>query len=99
MLVNLKGFRKAYNLTQKEAAESIGIDQRQWSRYENETNEFPIRYLKDLCIQYNVSADFILGLTELQQKPEQTQRYEIKNTMTGESATMYIAGNITVTGK
>lgn len=99
MLVYLKEFRKAYNLTQKEAAESIGIDQRQWSRYENETNEFPIRYLKDLCLKYNVSADFLLGLDKVKSRPDQTQTYEIKNTMTGESATMYIAGNITINDK
>lgn len=62
MLIYLKDFRKKLNLTQKEAAESIGIDQRQWSRYENETNEFPIRYLKELCLKYNISADEILGI-------------------------------------
>lgn len=62
MLIFLKDFRKKLNLTQKEAAESIGIDQRQWSRYENETNEFPIRYLKELCLKYNISADEILGI-------------------------------------
>ena len=64
MLIYLKEFRKQLNLTLKEAAESIGIDQRQWSRYENETNEFPIRYLKELCLKFNVSANWLLGLPE-----------------------------------
>ena len=63
MLVNLKVFREKFNLTQKEAAASIGIGQRQWSRYENGTNEFPTRYLKQLCIKYNISADELLGIT------------------------------------
>lgn len=62
MLIYLKEFRAKLNLTQKEAAESIGIDQRQWSRYENGTNEFPIRYLKEICLKYNISADEILGI-------------------------------------
>ena len=62
MLVYLKEFRKKYNLSQKEAAQSIGIGQRQWSRYENEINEFPLRYLKRLCEIYNVSADELLGI-------------------------------------
>jgi len=62
MLVYLKEFRKRYNLSQKEAAQSIGIGQRQWSRYENEINEFPVRYLKRLCEIYNVSADELLGI-------------------------------------
>lgn len=64
MEIYLKEFRKKYKISQKEAAESIGIDQRQWSRYENEINEFPIRYLKMICRKYNISADWLLGLTE-----------------------------------
>ena len=63
-LVRLKQFRQKYNLTQAEAAESIGIDQRQWSRYENEVNELPIRYLKEICIKYKVSANWMLGIWE-----------------------------------
>lgn len=64
MDVQLKKFREEYKITQKEAAESIGIDQRQWSRYENGKNEFPIRYLKTICKKYEVSADWLLGLTD-----------------------------------
>jgi len=62
MEVYLKEFRQKRQLTQKEAAESIGIDQRQWSRYEAGKNEFPIRYLKELCIKHKVAADELLGL-------------------------------------
>ena len=63
MEIYLKEFRRKRNLSQKEVAESIGIDQRQWSRYENGINEFPIRYLKQICKLYNVSADEILGIS------------------------------------
>lgn len=99
MLIYLKDFRSKYGLTQKEAAESIGIDQRQWSRYENETNEFPLRYLKELCLKYNESADFLLGLPNTPNQADSLKKYEIRNTMTGESATMYFAENITITDK
>lgn len=61
-LVNLKQFRQKMNLTQTAAAESIGIDQRQWNRYENGKNEIPVRYLKAICINHNVSADWLLGI-------------------------------------
>ena len=44
--VNRKRFRQRTGLTQSAAAERIGIDQRQWNRYENGKNELPIRYLK-----------------------------------------------------
>lgn len=56
-LVNLKQFRQKKNLTQKAAAEKIGIDQRQWNRYENGKNDLPLRYLKAICIEHNVSAE------------------------------------------
>lgn len=64
ILIDLKKFRNKYNLNQAKAAEAIGIDQRQWSRYENGTNELPIRYLKAICKEYKVSADWLLGLKE-----------------------------------
>lgn len=63
-LVRLRQFRQRYNLTQTEAAESIGIDQRQWSRYENGKNDLPVRYLKDICIKHKVSANWMLGIWE-----------------------------------
>lgn len=64
-LVNLKQFRQKFKLTQTAAAESIGIDQRQWNRYENGINEIPVRYLKAICIRYNVSADWLLGIEDV----------------------------------
>ena len=63
-VVNLKRFRRKLNVTQAQAAEAIGIDQRQWNRYENGINEIPVRYLKDICIRFNVSADWILEINE-----------------------------------
>lgn len=63
-LVNLKQFRQKLKLTQSTAAEGIGIDQRQWNRYENGINEIPVRYLKEICVKYQVSADWLLGLKE-----------------------------------
>lgn len=63
-LANLKQFRQTLNLTQTAAAEGIGIDQRQWNRYENGINELPLRYFKAICTTYKVSADWLLGLTE-----------------------------------
>lgn len=61
-LVDLKQFRQKYNLTQANAAAGIGIDQRQWNRYENGINELPLRYFKAICTTYNVSADWLLNI-------------------------------------
>lgn len=65
-IVNLKRFRETYNLTQTKAAESIGIDQRQWNRYENGYNEIPVRYIIAICKTHNVSADWLLELENIE---------------------------------
>lgn len=62
--VNLKRLRNKLGLSQSKIAESIGIDQRQWNRYENGKNEIPVRYLKDLCTKHKISADWLLELYE-----------------------------------
>lgn len=62
--VRLKQFRQKKKLTQAAAAESIGIDQRQWNRYENGKNEIPMKYVKAICEKHNVSADWLIGLIE-----------------------------------
>ena len=62
MEVKLKEFRKKHKISQAKAAESIGIDQRQWSRYESGINEFPTRYIVDLCKYWKERADWLLGL-------------------------------------
>lgn len=58
--VDLKRFRQKFNLTQAAAAERIGIDQRQWNRYENGINELPIRYLLAICNAFHISTDWLL---------------------------------------
>lgn len=61
-VVDLKRLRKKLGKTQKAMAESIGIDQRQWNRYENGDNDIPVRYLKAICQAHKISADWLLEL-------------------------------------
>lgn len=76
------------------------ITQQQYSRYEKGGNELPIRYLIQICKLLAISTDWLLGLTNTETSPQDNlKKYEIKNTMTGESAVMYFAENITITGK
>ena len=58
-VIDLKRFRKEKNITQTAAAAAIGIDQRQWNRYENGKNQIPAHYIKEICIKFNVSADWL----------------------------------------
>ena len=61
-VIDLKRFRKEKNITQTTAAAAIGIDQRQWNRYENGKNQIPAHYIKEICIKFNVSADWLFEL-------------------------------------
>ena len=59
----MKWLRDIRNITQKEIAAYLGIKQQQYARYEKGINVMPVTYLIKLCQFYNVSADYILGLS------------------------------------
>ncbi len=61
--------RENKNITQRQIAEHLGIKQQQYARYEKGTNVMPITYLKDICLYLNVSADYIIGLPENLEHP------------------------------
>lgn len=57
-----KQLREDRDLSQAKVAEIIGTTQQQIYKYENDIQEMTGSRLKQLCIYYNVSADYILGL-------------------------------------
>lgn len=59
----IRGLREDKDLTQKQIADSLGIEQNSYSQYETGRRPMPIDYLIALCKYYNVSADYILGFT------------------------------------
>ena len=58
----IKQFRQEKNITQAQVAETLGISQQQYFKYEKGINELPIRYLFVICKAYGISADWLLGL-------------------------------------
>ncbi|MBQ5321602.1 MAG: helix-turn-helix transcriptional regulator [Oscillospiraceae bacterium] len=50
--------------TQKELAVLLETSQQAYLKYEKGINEMPIRRIIKLCQYYNLSADYILGLTD-----------------------------------
>lgn len=60
----LKDLREDRDLVQKEVASILGIDQRVYSNYELGKREIPVRYVIKLSKYYNVSTDYILGLSD-----------------------------------
>lgn len=60
----LKDIREDRNLTQKQIAKFLNMKQQQYSRYENGINEIPFEYIVKLAKFYNVSIDYLAGLTD-----------------------------------
>ena len=56
--------RECRNIPQREVAEYLGIKQQQYARYERGVNIMPVTYLPKICKYLNVSADYILGLSD-----------------------------------
>jgi transcriptional regulator with XRE-family HTH domain len=59
----LKDLREDKDLTQKEVASFLGIDQRVYSNYETGKREIPTHFILALSTFYNTSTDYILGKT------------------------------------
>ena len=61
----IRDLREDNDKTQQEIADVLGTSQTMYARYERGANEMPIRHLITLCKYYNVSADYILGMTDI----------------------------------
>lgn len=60
----LKELREEHNLTQTKLANELLIDQRSLSFYEIGKYEPNIDTIKRMAIFFNVSSDYLLGLTD-----------------------------------
>jgi len=60
----IRELREDHDLSQKDVAELLQTTQQVYSRYENGTNEMPLRHLITLARYYDVSVDYIVGETD-----------------------------------
>ncbi|MBO5356165.1 MAG: helix-turn-helix transcriptional regulator [Clostridia bacterium] len=60
----IRDLREDSDKTQQEIADILGTSQTMYARYERGANELPIHHLIKLCELYNVSSDYILGLSD-----------------------------------
>lgn len=60
----LKRFRNQKNVSQNEICEVLKIKQQQYSTYETGKHLIKVDQIKKICEHYNVSADYLLGLTD-----------------------------------
>lgn len=63
-LDRIRELREDSDLTQAAVSKILGTTQQVYSRYENGTNEIPVRHIIALCRFYQVSADYMLGLSD-----------------------------------
>ena len=61
--IRLRNLREDNDLYQKDIANLLGISQQYYSEYENGKRPIPVIYLIKLAKFYNVSLDYLVGLT------------------------------------
>lgn len=61
-------FKRLHDLKQSEIAEFPGIQQTVYSCYERGFQNIPLEHLIMLAEKYNVSTDYILGLSDSPEK-------------------------------
>ena len=60
----LRDAREDKNLKQSDVAIILKTTQSYYAQYENGHRKLPIEHLITLCKYYNLSADYLLGLTD-----------------------------------
>lgn len=61
----LKSLREDAQLRQIDVANVLGIDRTTYTSYEIDRDTMPINHLNTLCNYFDVSIDYILGLTKI----------------------------------
>ena len=59
--------REDFSLKQKDIANVLNITQQTYSLWENGTKIIPLKHLNSLCNYYDVSMDYVLGLSNVRQ--------------------------------
>ena len=63
--MRLKDLREDSDIPQRVIAEYLNIKQNTYSQYENEQRQIPLDLLIKLAKYFNVSTDYILGVTDV----------------------------------
>ncbi len=63
--MRLRDIREDRDITQRELAAQLHIQQSTYSQYENGQRGLPVEILKQLALIFHTSTDYILGLTAI----------------------------------
>lgn len=64
-ITRIRNLREDADKTQQDIATYLGTSQTMYARYERGANEMPIRHLIKLAKYYNVSLDYLCGLSNI----------------------------------
>lgn len=67
-LMRLREIREDRQLSQRQLAEILNVKQNTYSQYETEKRQIPVAMLITLANYYNVSVDYLLCLTDIDEK-------------------------------
>ena len=62
----MRDYREDHDLKQETVALALSITQQQYQLYESGKRKIPIDKFMLLCEFYNVSADYLLGFTDIE---------------------------------
>lgn len=63
--LRIKDLREDHDITQQAIACILGTSQTMYARYERGANEIPLRHLVILAEYYNVSLDYLCGISHI----------------------------------
>lgn len=72
----IKALREDKDLKQREVGKILNKSQQGYAHLENRKAKFTVEDIIKLCVFYNVSADYILGLTD---NPTPTWKKDVMN--------------------
>ena len=64
----IRDLREDNDLTQKQVADILGTAREQYNKYELGKQEIPFHHVIALAKYYNVSLDYLAGLTDIPRK-------------------------------
>ncbi len=86
----LRNLREDHELKQDTIAKHLGVVQQTYSNYEKGHTSLPLDYLIKLAEFYNVSSDFLLGLTTFQKPSIELDKVYAQGKTLGEIASILL---------
>ena len=74
MYRGIRDLREDKDLSQKQLAQILSMSQTGYSKYETGENDIPTQILIKLALYYNTSVDYLLGLTDIKEPPNDRKK-------------------------